>query len=56
MADGHKSVLEAAARKVISANADMRDKYRILYSIPSISEVTASILISELGELGHLNS
>lgn len=56
MAERHKAVLEAEARRLIAADPQMRKRHGILVSIPSIGDVTATILISELTELGRLNS
>jgi transposase len=41
--------------KLIEADDDWREKFRILESTPGVGEVTSTTLVAELGELGKLN-
>lgn len=56
MAERHKAVLEVEIETLIQADAEMREKFSILTSIPFIGKVTATVLISDLSELGNVNS
>ena len=55
MAERHKTALEDEIRTLIDAAPDLQRKFAILTSIPNIGPVTATILISNLTELGHAN-
>lgn len=50
-----KTTVEAEIQNLIQADADLRSKFQILTSIPSIGATTASLLLAELTELGRVN-
>lgn len=56
MAERHKVALEDEAKTLIQSETDLRHRYAILTSIPGVGAITAAILISDLTELGRLNS
>lgn len=51
----HKADLEKEIQTIIASHADLKNKFDILTSIPSIGRTTASILLSDLAELGQAN-
>lgn len=51
----HKDALEEEIRTLIGAKPDLQNKYDILTSIPGIGTITATIMISDLSELGRVN-
>lgn len=51
----HRGALEEEIRTLISAELDLQTKYDILTSIPGIGTITATIMISDLSELGRVN-
>jgi len=55
MGERHKLVLEKEIHKAIAENSDLKNKFDILTSIPGIGATSASILLSELSELGQVN-
>jgi len=52
----HKEALEQEIQKLINIDIEMKNKFDILTSIPGIGKITASILLSDLSELGQLNA
>lgn len=48
-------VIEAAIGDLVRSDDDWRQKSEILESVPGVGDVTATSLIAELPELGHLN-
>lgn len=56
MAQRHKETLEQEIQELISADAQMKQKFAILTSIPGIGNITAATLIANLAELGQVNA
>ena len=48
-------VIEAAIGELVRSDDDWRQKSEILESVPGVGDVTATSLMAELPELGHLN-
>lgn len=55
MGTRHKGALEEEIQSLIGAEPDLKTKYDILTSIPGIGTITATIMISDLSELGRVN-
>jgi transposase len=56
MGERHKTALEKEIQNLIASQPDMKSKFDILISIPSIGKTTATILLADLAELGHVNA
>jgi len=53
--DDEIQIIEAAIAELIRSDDDWQQKSEILESVPGVGDVTATSLIAELPELGHLN-
>jgi len=56
MAERHKEALEKEIKKQIQAQDDLKHKFNILTSIPGVGVITATTLLTDLNELGEVNS
>lgn len=56
MGERHKAELEATIQTLISKKPELKSKLEILMSIPHIGKTTATILLTDLTELGHANA
>jgi len=56
LVEGHKAALEQEIHAIVAADPEMNRKFRILTSIPGIGKITATLLISDLWELGQVNA
>lgn len=56
MGERHKKELEQNIQNVIEAAPRLKNRYDILTSIPHIGRTTATLLLSELAELGQANA
>ncbi len=56
LATAHKQELEKELQALVEGDAEMKRKLDILSSIPGIGKTTATILISDLSELGQVNA
>lgn len=55
MSERHLAVLEQEIRMLVRAHDDLRHRYAILTSIPGIGFITATTMLTDLGELGRAN-
>ena len=56
MGERHKTELEATIQRLITKTPELKSKFEILMSIPHIGKTTATILLTDLNELGHVNA
>lgn len=56
LGERHKVALEKEIQNAIASQPDLKNKFEILTSIPSIGKTTASILLADLVELGRVNA
>lgn len=56
LVEGHKAALEQEIYAIVAVDPDMSRKLKILMSIPGIGKITATLLISDLWELGEVNA
>lgn len=56
MGERHKTVLEKEIQTIIAAHEELKAKFDILTSMPGIGKITTSILLTDLNELGQVNS
>jgi len=56
MGERHKAVLEKEIDGLIKTHTELKAKFDILMSIPGIGKTTASILLTDLTELGQVNA
>ena len=54
--EGHVAALENQARQVIKSDPNLKQRYKILCSIPGIGFVTAATFLTDLDELGAINA
>ena len=54
--EGHVAALEKEARQGIKASPNLKQRYKILCSIPGIGFVTAMTFLTDLDELGTINA
>ena len=55
LAETHKTKLEEELHTLIHSVEDLEAKFRVLTSIPNIGATTATLMLADLGELGHVN-
>lgn len=55
LCERQRLALEAEIKSLIATHDDLRHRFEILTSIPGIGIVTASTLLTDLGELGRVN-
>lgn len=56
MGERHREILEKEIHQAIAADPVLKNKFDILVSIPGIGQTSASILLTELSELGQVNA
>jgi transposase len=56
LVESDKAALEQEIQAIVAADPDMSRKFKILTSIPGIGKITATLLISDLCELGQVNA
>lgn len=56
MGERHREAIEKEIQQAIAADAELKNKFDILTSIPGIGCTTAAILLADLPELGQVNA